>query len=165
MNKIDKKVGPILESVPMDDLLKTPRFETESERLVGVLIYVSSWMDDCINNTLKPFDITRPQLNLLMILHNNLPAKLPTGLIATRMIDKTSNVTRLADRLISRGVVLRSQNEVNRRIHELSLTPKGIKLFEEIRTAMTKNVWNIPVEKLSEEEVQTLTALLFKLKS
>jgi len=72
----------------MDDLLKTPRFETESERLVGVLIYVSSWMDDCINNTLKPFDITRPQLNLLMILHNNLPAKLPTGLIATRMIDK-----------------------------------------------------------------------------
>jgi len=39
-----------------------------------------------------------------------------------------------------------------------------MKLFEEIRLAMTKNVWNIPAEKLSEEEVQALTALLFKLK-
>jgi len=164
MGKINKKVGPLLENVPLDKLILTNRFEYESERLVSVLIYVSSWVDSIILDVTKPYDITRPQYNLLNILCNNYPAKLPMGTITARMVDKNSNVTRLADRLIERGLVIREQNEQNRRIHELIVTPKGQKLFEDIREGLHKNLWSLIEERLQEEELKKLVYLLVKMK-
>lgn len=162
--KSKKKLEPITQNIPLDQMISLNRFESESERLVGLAIYVAAWLDSQINEGLKKFDITRPQYNLLKILYNNHPTRLSTGVITSRMIDKTSNVTRLADRLIPRGIIVRLQNEDNRRIHELSLTPKGVKLCEELDTAMRDTVWGIPDRQLSEAEVHQLIELLYKLK-
>lgn len=160
----NKKLEPIAQNVSLDDLIALNRFESESERAVALTVYVAAWLDSAINEAFKKFDITRPQYNLIKILYNNHPQKLSTGVITSRMIDKTSNVTRLADRLIPRGIMIRVQNEENRRIHELSLTPKGYKLAEELDAAIRDNVWTIPAERLSSEEIQTLVDLLLKLK-
>lgn len=162
--KLKKKLEPMTQNIPLDQMLSMNRFESEAERLVGSTIYIAAWLDSQVNECLKKFDITRPQYNLLKILNNNHPQRLSTGVITSRMIDKTSNVTRLADRLIPRGIMVRVQNEENRRIHELSLTPKGVKLCEELDEAMRLNVWSIPNQQLSDAEVDQLIRLLFKLK-
>jgi DNA-binding MarR family transcriptional regulator len=162
--KANRKVEPMLQNVSLDELISLNRFDSESDRLVGLVIYVSAWLDSHINDCLKKYDITRPQFNLIRILYNNHPQRLSTGVITARMIDKTSNVTRLADRLIPRGIMVRVQNEENRRIHELCLTPKGVKLSEELDAVMRENVWSIPTSKLNDEEIQQLIQLLYKLK-
>lgn len=159
-----KKTEPLTHNISFDELLSSNRFESDAERFVALSIYVSAWLDTKINEVFKKYEITRPQYNLVKILYNNHPARLSTGVITSRMIDKTSNVTRLADRLIPRGIIVRIQNDENRRIHELGLTPKGIKLAEELDIAMRDNVWSIPPSKLNEEELATLIQLLAKLK-
>jgi DNA-binding MarR family transcriptional regulator len=80
------------------------------------------------------------------------------------MVDKSSNVTRLADRLIVRGLVIRGQNEQNRRIHELIVTPKGQKVFEKIREGLHKNMRSMIEERLQEEVLKKLIYLLVKMK-
>lgn len=162
--KSNKKVEPIIQSIPLDELLSMHRFESESERVVGLMIYVAAWLDSHVNNALKKFDITRPQYNLIKVLSNNHPHRMSTGLITSRMIDKTSNVTRLADRLIPRGIMVRVQNEENRRIHELSLTPKGVKLAEELDNVMREGVWALPLQQLEAKELDQLIHLLYKFK-
>jgi DNA-binding MarR family transcriptional regulator len=42
------------------------------------------------------------------------------------MVDKSSNVTRLVEKLIANGYVVKAKNKENRRIHEISLTEKGL---------------------------------------
>lgn len=162
--KSNKKLEPLTQSIPMDELMTMHRFESESERLVGLTIYVAAWLDSQINAGLKKFDITRPQYNLIKVLYNNHPHRMSTGVITARMIDKTSNVTRLADRLIPRGIIVRVQNEENRRIHELSLTPKGVKLAEELDAVMREGVWMVPEKQLGKGEIEKMVELLYKLK-
>lgn len=160
----NKKLEPMVQHVSLDDLMVLNRFESEYERAVALVVYVASWLDVEVNEAFKKHDITRPQYNLIKALYNNHPKKLSTGVITSRMIDRTSNVTRLADRLIPKGILVRTQNETNRRIHELSLTPKGVKLAEELDKLLRKSVWSIPQERLSEKELETLVTILFKLK-
>lgn len=162
--KSNKKLEPLTQSIPMDELMTMHRFESESERVVGLTIYVAAWLDSQINAGLKKFDITRPQYNLIKVLYNNYPHRMSTGVITARMIDKTSNVTRLADRLIPRGIIVRVQNEENRRIHELSLTPKGVKLAEELDGVMREGVWATAEKQLGKTETEKLVELLYKLK-
>ena len=162
--KSNKKLEPLTQNIPLEELLAMHRFESESERLVGLTIYVAAWLDSQINLGLKKFDITRPQYNLIKVLYNNHPHRMSTGVITSRMIDKTSNVTRLADRLIPRGILIRVQNEENRRIHELSLTPKGVKMAEDLDATMREGVWSVPLQQFSKEELDQMISLLYKLK-
>lgn len=162
--KPGKKMEPLTQSVTLDEVISLNRFESESERLVGLTIFVAAWLDTHVNLSLKKYDITRPQYNLMKILYNNHPHRMSTGVITVRMIDKTSNVTRLADRLIPKGVLVRIQNEENRRIHELSLTPKGVKMLEELDGALREGVWSIAEKQLSGEEIDQLVSLLYKFK-
>ncbi len=160
------KTDPLLDPIPLEELIKRKeRFESEEEMLTGVLIYMASHVDSLINDAFKDLEITRPQYNLLNILYNNHPAKMSMGLVSMRMVDKTSNVTRLADRLAERGIVQKTQNPDNRRVHELTLTPKGMKIYDKLRDLMRERVWSVMKEKLTPEEVSSAIHTLLKLKS
>jgi DNA-binding MarR family transcriptional regulator len=121
------KIDPLLDPLPLDQLIqRRERFESETEMFTGILIYTASHIDYLVNETFKDLEITRPQYNLLNILYNNHPKKMSMGLVTMRMLDKTSNVTRLADRLAERGIVQKIQKPDNRRVNELNLTTKGV---------------------------------------
>jgi DNA-binding MarR family transcriptional regulator len=159
-------VDPLLDPIPLDQLIqRRERFESDTEMFTGVLIYTASHMDYLINETLKSFEITRPQYNLLNILYNNHPAKMSMGLVTMRMVDKTSNVTRLADRLAERGIVQKIQKPDNRRVNELNLTPKGFKLYEKMRDMMRDKVWSLIDDKLTAKQINAATDILIRLKT
>jgi DNA-binding MarR family transcriptional regulator len=160
------KTDPLLDPIPLEELIrKRERFECEEEMLTGVLIFMASYVDGLINEAFKELEITRPQYNLLNILYNNHPAKMSMGLVSMRMVDKTSNVTRLADRLAERGIVQKTQNPDNRRVHELTLTPKGIKTYDKLRDLMRENVWAVLRDRLTPEEVSAAINILLKIKN
>ncbi len=77
---------------------------------------------------LKAEDLSATQYNVLRILRGA-PEGLPCGEIASRMITRDPDITRLLDRLEKRGLISRSRETKDRRMVMARITPHGLKLL------------------------------------
>ncbi|HTC92595.1 MAG TPA: MarR family transcriptional regulator, partial [Terriglobales bacterium] len=123
------------------DLLRTT--DMLSRGLVGVL---------------KSEDVSPTQYNVLRILRGA-PDGLPCGEIASRMITRDPDVTRLLDRLEKRGLISRGRETRDRRMVLARITPEGLKLLarldEPVQAAHRKQLGH-----LGRERLRVLTELL-----
>ena len=77
---------------------------------------------------LKTEDLSGTQYNVLRILRGS-PGGLPCGEIASRMITRDSDITRLLDRLEKRGLISRCRETKDRRMVMARIAPDGLKLL------------------------------------
>jgi DNA-binding MarR family transcriptional regulator len=77
---------------------------------------------------LKTENISATQYNVLRILRGA-PEGLPCGEIASRMITRDPDITRLLDRLEKRSLTSRSREVSDRRTVMTRITPEGLKLL------------------------------------
>ena len=79
-----------------------------------------------------PRGITSQQYNVLRLLAANHPEPLPTLTIATRMISKSPDITRMLDKLEMQSLILRNRPAENRRLVLISITKHGLELLNDI---------------------------------
>jgi DNA-binding MarR family transcriptional regulator len=100
---------------------------------------------------LKPEDISPTQYNVLRILRGS-PDGLPCGEIASRMITRDPDVTRLLDRMEERGLISRLRDIKDRRTVIGKLTTEGLKLLarrdEPIQEAHRKQLGHLGRNRL-----------------
>src|SRR6266496_3289060 len=77
---------------------------------------------------LKADDLSANQYNVLRILRGS-PEGLPCGEIASRMITRDPDITRLLDRLEKRKLISRCRETKDRRMVMARITPDGLKLL------------------------------------
>jgi len=77
---------------------------------------------------LKTEDLSANQYNVLRILRGS-PDGLPCSEIASRMITRDPDITRLLDRLEKRGLISRCRETKDRRMVMARITPYGFKLL------------------------------------
>lgn len=137
---------------------------TLSSKTVINLMYTSRYMEEKAASTFKAHELTPQQYNVLRILRGQKgkPANLFT--IQERMIDKSSNTTRLIDKLIQKRLVERQVCEKNRRKIEVFITESGIALLAILDT-IVEEVNESMVENLSTSELEKLNELLDKLRN
>jgi DNA-binding MarR family transcriptional regulator len=108
---------------------------------------------------LKTEDLSGTQYNVLRILRGS-PEGLPCGEIASRMITRDPDITRLLDRLEKRGLISRCRETKDRRMVMARITPEGLKhlarLDEPVQTAHRKQLGH-----LGRERLRALTELLY----
>lgn len=123
------------------------------------LMYTTRIIEEIITGVLKPFDITIQQYNVLRILRGQKgkPANLST--IQERMIDRSSNTSRLVDKLIKKEWVERRVCEQNRRKVEIFITNKGLDVLQELDPVIDDNNTKI-VSNLSFDQLEGLNGLL-----
>src|SRR5579862_1881745 len=80
---------------------------------------------------LKVEDVSSTQYNVLRILRGA-PQGLPCGEIASRMITRDPDVTRLLDRLEKRELISRSRESRDRRTVTGRITAAGLKMLERL---------------------------------
>ena len=107
----ERKQPACLEEAAFLDLLCTT--DILSRRLVGVL---------------KPADLSPTQYNVLRILRGS-PDGLPCGEVASRMITRDPDITRLLDRLEKRGLISRCREAKDRRMVLTRITAEGLKVL------------------------------------
>src|ERR1043165_7358027 len=96
------------------------------------------------------------------VLHLIEPARpIPIGELAETLACDASNVTGLADRLESRGLVRRRPSAGDRRVKGLDLTPTGARLRDLLLDRMTTPPETL--RRLSAREQQALVRLLSRL--
>jgi DNA-binding MarR family transcriptional regulator len=108
-----------------------------------------------------PFDITGQQYNVLRILRGAEPEGLPTLTIAHRMIESTPGITRMIDRLESKGLVEREIRPHDRRCVYCRITRKGLNLLKALDDPCEESNHRA-FRGLSVAELEQLTSLLVK---
>ena len=77
-------------------------------------------------------DLSPSQYNVLRILRGSHPDALTAGEIGERTIARDPDITRLVDRLDTRGLVQRVRSEEDRRVVEIKITAKGLEVLREL---------------------------------
>lgn len=108
---------------------------------------------------LKTADLSFAQYNVLRILRGARAAGLTCGEIASRMVNRDPDVTRLLDRLERRGLVRRAREERDRRVVVARISKAGLALLTRLDTPILR-VHKEQLAHMTREQLQTLSALL-----
>jgi len=137
--------------------------DTEYLEAIENIIRTGHWITDQVNQELKDMGISEPQYNVLKILKVKKGQPVTVQEIQEMMVQRTSNVTRIMDKLIEKGLACRDICPANRRKMDNSLTSAGSKLLNQLDKKVYR--FHQPMaENLTDEEAKTLTKLIKKLK-
>lgn len=140
------------------------KFRNEYHKGLINLNYTVKQLSHKFNQNLKKHDITEPQYNVLRVLRGYRSEELISiGFIKKRMLDTSSDVSRIVDKLFERGLLDRKECPNDRRQKSLQITDKGMTLLDEMFYC-EKEVDNL-LTKLSLEEVSELNRLLDKIRA
>jgi DNA-binding MarR family transcriptional regulator len=78
------------------------------------------------------YELTPQQYNVLRLLKGVHPEKSQTLALANRLVSRAPDITRMLDKLETRGLIVRERPEDNRRTVRVGITDAGLKLLEEI---------------------------------
>lgn len=106
-------------------------FRPAAEALLNVLVCTQFLRED-FSRILASFGVTLPQYNVLRILRGAHPGSHTRHCIAERMIERSSDVTRLIDRLVTAGYAKRSRARGDKRECNIFITKKGLELLNSI---------------------------------
>lgn len=145
----------------MGDLSKDIKSKFPNERVKALvnIKFTAHWLDSIGNKTLKPFNISIQQYNILRILRGA-NASITVNTVKERMIEKSPNSTRLMDKLCEKDLIERVRCENDRRMVYVKITFAGMDLLKKIDMTGFEKVMN----KLSEKEAKTLSRLLDKIR-
>jgi DNA-binding MarR family transcriptional regulator len=136
-------------------------FRNEYQKAIINLTYTYNWMHEKVKQVFAREGITSQQFNILRILRGS-GTPLSTLQIRQRMLDKMSDTSRIVDRLLVKALVSKNTNETDKRLVDISITPKGLKLLEKLEK-YDQEIDAIP-GKLTQEEISGLNKILDKMR-
>jgi DNA-binding MarR family transcriptional regulator len=143
--------------------LQQHHFRNERQKAMVNILFTYGWIMERLKNIVSDEDITLQQYNILRILRGSNPAPLSTLQIRERMIDKMSDTSRLVDRLLSKHLVKKVICKEDRRLVDVTITSKGLKLLK--RLDEREDEMDSVVGNLSEKESTALSNMLDKIRS
>ena len=121
------------------------------------------WMQ-ALAQRLRPFGLTPTQYNVLRILRGAHPGSLTCGEIGERMVTAVPDVTRLADRLVTRRLAWKARDEQDRRIVKVEISGHGLELLDSLDEKILAWLEEI-LAPLDKEEMRALSTLTEKARS
>lgn len=148
----------------IEDILKSNSFMEPSQKVVLNIMYTQNNIHERFLEILKPYDLSSEQYNVLRILRGQKGNPANMCVIQERMLAKTSNTTRLVDKLLLKELVTRTVCKENRRKIEVSITEKGLSILIELDPKVI-NYEKKTVQSLSNPELEQLNFLLEKIRN
>ena len=143
--------------------IKQEKFSSEYSKAVINIIYTNSWLSQKHLELFKGYGLTTPQFNILRILRGQYPNPATVNLLIDRMLDKSSNASRIVDRLEEKGLVVRKQCSNDRRAVDVLISEEGLQLLKQLDGEL--DTLQNGARTLTEEESKTLNVLLDKMRA
>lgn len=138
------------------------KFRNEKNQAMVNLLFTNNWMMGKIKNFVNQEGITPQQYNILRILRGaDMP--LSTLHIRERMLDKMSDTSRVVERLLAKGFVVKKISEKDKRKVDVVISDKGRKVLEKLDAR--NNELDGIFKNLTKEEALHLSQLLDKLRT
>lgn len=137
-------------------------FRNDQQKAIINMVYTYNWMMEKMKHRLDEFDLTMQQFNILRILRGA-KSPLSTMQIRERMLDKMSDTSRIVDRLVVKDLVKKNTCSRDKRLVDVLITDKGLKLLAELdqHSAELDSI----IGNLTFTEMQQLNYLLDKMRS
>lgn len=146
----------------LEQAIQSTKFKSETHKAGLNILYTAWWLKTSFSKALKEYGITHEQYNVLRILKGKHPEHMCVRDIACRMIEKSSNVPRIVDRLEIKKLVKRSVSSFDKRETLIQLTHAGLLLLE-VTTQKADELFDSQL-CVSGEEAKQLNELLEKLR-
>jgi MarR family 2-MHQ and catechol resistance regulon transcriptional repressor len=147
----------------IDKDIHQPKFRNEYHKAMINLLFTYGWTIERLKNFVSDEGITHQQFNILRILRGSHPTPLSTLQIRERMIDKMSDTSRIVDRLLSKALVKKVICKKDRRLVDVSITEKGLKLLDKLD--QKQDEMDGILNNLTIKEAAVLSKLLDKIRS
>ena len=138
------------------------KFKTEFQKAMINLIFTHNWMMERMKMFFDQADLTPQQFNILRILRGA-GQPLSTLQIRQRMLDKMSDTSRIVDRLIKKGLAKKVICKSDRRLVDVTITEKGLKLLEKLDDA--QHALDGILQNLNDTDAKQLNKLLDKIRN
>jgi DNA-binding MarR family transcriptional regulator len=147
----------------IDEAIKS-KFDNNHIRAIVNVMYTANWYKNHHQEFLAEYDISGQQYNILRILRG---AKdfLPMTEVKNRMIEKSPNTTRLADKLLEANYIERKRCDHDRRVVYVKITDRGLNILSEIDAKKEAQPNDLVKQHLTEDEARMLSHLLDKLRN
>ncbi|HRE66430.1 MAG TPA: MarR family transcriptional regulator [Cyclobacteriaceae bacterium] len=142
----------------LEEEIKQVKFRSEQQKAVLNILFTASWIENLQKEFFEPFGITGHQYNILRILRGQHPNRICAYELKSRMLDKSSDISRLLDRLIGKKLVIKSISKQDKRASEIRITPQGLALLQKLDSVI--NLLDMEVMKLSSADAKKLNLLL-----
>lgn len=146
----------------IEEEIKQKKFSSEYQKMVVNILYTGSWLSLLSTQMLKKYHISQEQFNVLRILRGQYPNPCSIQTIVERMIDKSSNASRIVEKLRTKELATRKECEHDRRLVDVLITEKGMKLLAELDK--TYEQWERTFGSVTEAEATELNRILDKLR-
>ena len=142
-----------------DEIKQTRPFKSLEEEVLLGLARTADAVARAGEEVLKGSGLTATQYNVLRILRGAGAVGLSCGDVASRMITRDPDLTRLLDRLEARALVKRARDVEDRRVVLTRITREGLALLTELdEPVQAQN--RKAVGHLGEQKLRTLAQLL-----
>lgn len=122
----------------LEDQIKQGSFSHIEEKLIVNLIYTSNLITLLTSRLFKPYGLSAQQYNVLRILRGQNGQAISLLDIEDRMLDKSSNVSRLIDKLVLKHYITREESKVDRRRVDVLISQSGLDVLKEIDAELNK---------------------------
>ncbi len=148
----------------IEDIIMTTSPMAIAKKTMLNILYTQNVISEKFNEVLKGYDLSPEQFNVLRILKGQNGKSTNMCVIQERMIAKTSNTTRLVDKLLLKELLTREICPGNRRKMEIAITQKGLDLLTELNPKVDKHE-SLFAQNLDPEELEQLNILLEKFRT
>src|SRR4051812_46148902 len=138
---------------------KTRRFDSlEQEAFLG-LWRTYDRLKAIEDELFARYELTPQQYNVLRLLKAEHPTPVRTLDLATRLVSRAPDITRMLDKLEQRLLVVRDRPPDNRRVVEVGVSPAGMQLLSELQESI-RDCHTKQLGHLSRRELESLITLL-----
>ena len=116
-----------------------------------------------LNTVLKPFGLTFPRYEALMLLYFSRRGSLPLGKMGVRLQVHRTSVTNIIDGLERSGYVVRERHERDRRTILAAITPKGREVAEKATPVL--NEMRFGIAPLEGEDLDAITHIFERMRA
>ncbi len=146
----------------LEEAIKSNKFTDEKQKASVNVLYTAYWLKHRFSAAIKTDDLTLEQYNVLRILKGKYPEQMCVKDIGSRIVEKSSNVPRIIDRLVIKKLAKRTPSTEDKRETLVSLTDKGIEALE--RATILLDKINNSLTCLTDSDAYLLNELLEKLR-
>ena len=143
------------------DLQQAKPFKNDHERALVNLLFTSRFVESKFKSIYKEYGVTMKQYNILRIL-KGAGEPISTQLIRERMIDRMSDISRIVDRMIDKGIVTKCLNGADKRLVDITLSKKGEEVLNQIKELAPEH--QAVVTHLTKKECVELNRILDKIR-
>jgi DNA-binding MarR family transcriptional regulator len=146
-----------------ETIRQTKPFDSPATELVLTLFRVADLVGLRAYEPVRGSGISSAQYNVLRILRGS-PNGLQTREVCRRMVTRAPNLTRLVDKLETKGLLARTRSTEDRRVVTLRITSKGLDLLESLDGPVLEATLDA-ARGLGSEHPATLIHLLNRLRA